>query len=174
MTLTNVGKAEILSLAMRRWTRPGSVSIGDHGFLLDGAGDPAVALILITSAFNFTAQAGRPNPDLGTVGAIDASVVGGCIINPSGFYTGNTHKVHPDYIDVTQDDAGDLGEITFNASHLPLLSAVQDLNNVRGYVLAKQNNITTARVIDLVQLDNTYNISAGQQFNLTNYGLAIL
>lgn len=171
MALTNVGKSEILSWYFRR-ARPGSNTKGDHGLIVSGS-DEALAIILITSAYNFTASAGRPNPDHGTVQQI-ADSAPGCVLNPATSYTGHIHPLHPDWFDITQDDAGDFGEITFNSAHLPLLSATLALNGIRGYCLAKANNITTARVIDIVQFSAEHNIAQGSQFNITNYGLSLL
>lgn len=180
MSLSNVGKAEILSWFFRRSRMLGTTPLGnqgDHGMVLDGSGDPALAIILIkpTVASGFYTEVnGRPNPTRSTVGEI-AAAYPGSVINPTGNYTGNLHKLHPDWWDIEIDPSGgEYAEIRFDPTHLPLLTATAALADLTGYILAMANNVTTARVIDVVQFNQSYSVAINQQFNITNFGLSIL
>jgi hypothetical protein len=172
MSLSNVGKSEILSWFFRH-CRANGTTLLDHGLVLDGGGFAALAVILLRAEDLFySSSGGRPNPDMGTMAEIQAG--GGVVVDPSGNYTGNFVRVHPDYMSIAVNNTEDFGEITFAPANLPLLHAESALTDITGYCLAMQNNTSSARVIDVVHLAAVYDIAEDQDFNLTNFGLSLL
>lgn len=163
--MTNSGFQWALSVSFTG-AAPGATTDGDVGLALSG-GVPSFFILLLTTAYNFTAAGGRPNPDHDTVAAILAAHPG-CVVAPAN-YTGNAIARNRTRFTTTSDNTADSARIAFIPGQEPLLTLTANASNIGGWALCRDNNGTgPTPVLQIVGLNSPIaTILANEQLRLT-------
>lgn len=163
--MTNSGLQWVFSVGLTG-AAPGATSDGDVGLALN-VGVPSFWILLLSTAYNFTASSGRPNPDHDTVAAVLAAHPG-CVIAPSN-YTGGAIARNRTRLIVTADNTSDSARIAFIAGQEPLLTFSANVSNVGGWALCRDNAGTGATpILQIVGLNSPVaTILANEQLRLT-------
>lgn len=121
----------------------------------DGGALPATFyIILIDNTYDFA----NADPDHDDITDITGAQ------NPSD-YSGNSVSRAQASFTVTIDEvSNDRAELTFATA--PQLTAVNQLLNIRGFALCTENNLTTAKVLAILDFGQDYTIAAGQTFTI--------
>lgn len=148
--MTNYGRRWQQAVA---WTdaKPGASSDGDVGLTVNGSAVPSFWVVLLTTTYNFTAQANGPNPDHATIAALGAGV-----ITPTGNYTDNDVPRNRTRIATALDDSLDQASVSFIAGQEPFLtvSAAGGLTNIAGFAICT-GILSTDNVLAIVPFAST-------------------
>lgn len=163
--MTNDGLQWVFSVGFTG-ARPGATVDDDVGLALF-SGVPSFWILLLSTAYNFQAVGGRPNPDHGTVAAVLAAHPG-CVIAPAN-YTGGAIARNRTRYQTSVDNGADSARIGFLPGQEPLLTLTANVANVGGWALCRDNAGTGATpILQIVGLNSPIaTILANEQLRLT-------
>lgn len=129
--LTNYGRQWMASISLTG-AKPGASSDNETGLTVNGSAVPSFWVVLIGSAYNFTALNNGPDPDHSTIAALGAPV-----ISPTSNYSGHDVPRNRTRITTTKDDTTNTAAVAFIAGQEPylLITAVAGLTNIGGWAL---------------------------------------
>lgn len=162
---TNYGARWQQALAFRNAppesTTPGQTGLDANSFYF----------LLVKSTRDFSA----PNPDLGDVSSYAAD-----LYDPATHYSGNDILRVPyappgqtDGWDTSEDTALDIAKCFPGTAPVLTATAAMQTPAVRGLLITTKNNLTTAKVLAVIALDNDYQIASGQTITINNVVLEL-
>ncbi len=146
--VTNRGAAWLASLGLRGAGLTATVD-DDTQLDLNGSSRPTFWIVLLNDDYGFTATNGRPNPDHGTLAEVVAAHPG-CVIDPSGQYTGHEIPRELASFAITYDQATNVATITLASGFQPSITVTAPtpgIADVAGFALCTKNSADGTNVV---------------------------